>query len=240
MPTHKERVPIAQRGQITHKVLQYGTSALGTPLEVFMPIDTHPPMLIMAAHHGDEPETTVLLSSALRSIYAQQLRCAVVLAANPDGLARGTRGNARGVDLNRNFPTKNWRLGPILHSWYDEEPKGVELSTGNTPSSEPETTALLELVRSLSPKMIISIHSRLGCVDDPNASLLAHWISKETGLPQVRHIGYPTPGSFGTWATEHAVPLITLELPDESIITIRHKIAPVIETLLIQPEEFLV
>ncbi len=35
----------------------------------------------------------------------------VVPALNPDGCARGTRGNAHGVDLNRNFPS-NWaRIG---------------------------------------------------------------------------------------------------------------------------------
>jgi protein MpaA len=234
-----ERIPRAQRGKVVNRFVQYGTSVLGAPLVVYVPNDVSPSILILAAHHGDEPETTVLLSTALRSVPPDQLKCAVVLAANPDGLARGTRGNAGGVDLNRNFPTTNWRPGPVLHCWFDDEPKSVELGTGDAPNSEPETKALLDLVHSISPAAIISIHSRLACVDDPNATPLAHWLSREMDLPLVRDIGYPTPGSFGTWASENAVPLITLELPDESIWTVRRKLGPVLETLLMQPDELI-
>jgi len=235
-----ENVPRVQRGQLLNRPVIYGISLLGMPLEVFMPTtDIERPLLIMAAHHGDEPETTILLSAALRSIPAELLKCAVILAANPDGLARGTRGNARGVDLNRNFPTQNWQSNPILHCWYDDEPKSVELSTGQTPGSEPETQALLKLVHSISPKSVISLHSRLGCVDDPNATPLAQWLARAAKLPLVPNIGYPTPGSFGAWAAENALSLITFELPDESIITLRRKLSSIFETLLVQPDEIL-
>ncbi|MES2205577.1 MAG: murein tripeptide amidase MpaA [Pseudomonadota bacterium] len=233
------KVPKAQRGQVISSPVTYGTSVLGMPLEVFMPTGIEHPVLIMAAHHGDEPETTALLSAALRSIPAALLKCAVILAANPDGLARGTRGNARGVDLNRNFPTQNWQSDPVLHCWYDDEPKSVELSTGKAPGSEPETQALLELIRSISPKAVISLHSRLACVDDPDTTLLGQWLAQETALPLVPNIGYPTPGSFGTWAAENVLPLITFELPDKSIITLRRTLCSVFETLLLQPDEIL-
>lgn len=234
-----EKVPIAHRGRIDHRVVQYGTSVLGAPLELFMPLDAVPSLLIMAAHHGDEVETTTLLSSALRSIAPHQLQCAVILAANPDGLSRGTRGNARGVDLNRNFPTRNWQKGSTLHSWNGEYPKTVELSTGETPASEPETQALLKLVDTLSPRIIVSLHSRLACVDDPNETPLAQWLSQQMNFPLVRDIGYPTPGSFGTWAGENALELITLELPDESVMTQIRKFGSIFQELLTQPDELI-
>ena len=83
----------------------YGLSHLGTPLEVWRP-SGRCRLLIHAGIHGEEGETTVALSRALRLLSEPSPHCAVVLAANPDGLIRGTRGNARGVDLNRNFPTR--------------------------------------------------------------------------------------------------------------------------------------
>ena len=87
---------------------------LGIPLEVWRPAGSCK-LLIHAGIHGEEGETTVALSRALRLISEPSPHCAVVLAANPDGLIRGTRGNARGVDLNRNFPTQDWSPDPVMH-----------------------------------------------------------------------------------------------------------------------------
>ena len=70
-------------------------------------------ILLFAAIHGEEPETTALLSKALRSLAQPSERCAVVLNANPDGVLLGTRGNARGVEINRNFPSESWQSDPV-------------------------------------------------------------------------------------------------------------------------------
>lgn len=225
-------VPLHKRGQITHDRQCYGTSVLGHPLEVFLPLNKPASYLIMAGHHGDEPETTTVLSAVLRTVAPENLNCAVILAANPDGLSRGTRANVRGVDLNRNFPTKDWNPQAVLHAWLNNEPKSVELSPGAKPASEPETQALINLVSILVPKVIISLHARLGCIDDPTETPLGRWLSKETELPLVKDIGYPTPGSLGTWAKEKNISLITFEFPDESIVSIRQKISPVLCLLL--------
>ena len=96
-------VPLAQRGLVRHSAERFGTSRGGRPLEVFGPLAPGTP-LVLAAIHGNESETTVALSAAIRTIAACGLRWAVVLAANPDGALLGTRGNLAGVDLNRNFP----------------------------------------------------------------------------------------------------------------------------------------
>jgi protein MpaA len=170
-------------------------------------------MLIFAAIHGEESETTLALSRALRQLPEPSPHCAVVLAANPDGLLRGTRGNARGVELNRNFPTRDWRPDPVAHRFTLEDPRDVLLSPGSNAGSEPETQALLALLADLTPEVVIALHAPLGCIDDANQSALGRWLAERTGMPFVADVGYPTPGSFGTWGREHELPVITYEFP---------------------------
>ena len=77
-------VPLAERGLVRHRAERFGTTCEGRPLEVFGPLAPGTP-LILAAIHGNENESTVALSAALRMVALPDLRCAVVLAANPDG-----------------------------------------------------------------------------------------------------------------------------------------------------------
>jgi protein MpaA len=188
----------------------YGRSRLGLPLEVWRPRERCT-LLLFAGIHGEEPETTVVLSRALRHFDAPSPHCAVVLAANPDGLIRGTRGNARGVDLNRNFPTADWRPDPVAHRSTMDDPRDVLLTPGAGPGSEPETRALIELIRDLAPETVIALHAPLACIDDPRDSPLGRRLSQRTGLPLVADVGYETPGSFGTWGAEQGIPVITYE-----------------------------
>ncbi|SDK75809.1 protein MpaA [Catalinimonas alkaloidigena] len=225
--------PQSERGTFDLIPETYGRSVAGTALEVFLPPQKPIQYLLLAAHHGDEPETTVLLSTALRSILPAQLASAVVLAVNPDALARGTRGNLNGVDLNRNFPTKDWSPAPVHHRWHqDSDPRAVALSPGSAPLSEPENQALVALVKRLQPKMIVTFHAPLACVDDPADTPLGRLLSDMTGLPHVADVGYATPGSFGTWAQEQGQPLITFELGHESIRDQRTRLEPAVLALL--------
>ena len=119
------------------------------------------------------------LSQALRLLVGAPPACAVVLAANPDGLVRGTRGNARGVDLNRNFPTKDWRPDPVMHRYTLDAPRDVVLSPGASPGSEPETKALMALIEELRPDAVVALHAPLACIDDDNQGPLAQWLAEE-------------------------------------------------------------
>jgi len=170
------------------------------------------PTFIFGGIHGDEP-TAASLAHKLCELLKSHPRLwenrsvAVICQANPDGLARGTRGNSRGVDLNRNFPARNWRPSP-----------SGRYHGGPSPQSEPETRALVRAVEMLKPGRIVSIHSiRRGkhCNNyDGPAEHLARAMSAHNGYPAKASIGYPTPGSFGTWAgKERHIPTITLELP---------------------------
>jgi len=199
-------------GTLQWEPTNYGLSRLGIPLEVWRPTSGCK-VLIHAGIHGEEGGTTVALSRALRLISEPSPHCAVVLAVNPDGLIRGTRGNARGVDLNRNFPTGDWSPNPVLHRSTMDAPRGVALSPGSRPGSEPETRALISLVEELEPEAVVALHAPLACIDDDKLGPLAHWLSRETGLPLVSGVGYSTPGSFGTWGGERGLGVVTYEFP---------------------------
>jgi hypothetical protein len=146
----------------------------------------------------------------------------VVPCWNPDGLQAGTRYNANGVDLNRNFPT-GWNP----HS--DEPP-------GPGPLSEPESQALHSLILEIQPRKIVSLHWALAELDADGLQsrdfLAAIWnsLSDEERVPyRCRLSRHPDdsecPGSLGKWCGYglHSVwgwgpAIVTLELPAEPLV----------------------
>ena len=227
--------PRPQWGTIPWAPTTYGRSVLGLPLEVWRPTGECR-LLVFAAIHGEEPETTYALSRALRQLSEPPEHCAVVLAANPDGLTRGTRGNARGVDLNRNFPSEDWQPRPVTHRSTIEDVSDILLSSGEAAASEPETRALLSLIRELEPRAVIALHAPLACIDDANDSALGRRLAQRTGMPLVRDVGYPTPGSFGSWGSDHGVPVVTYEFPLAATEVLMRDHVPVLVELLGQPD----
>jgi murein peptide amidase A len=223
--------PRQDRGTIPWEPDLYGRSHLGVPLELWRPAGACE-ILLFAGIHGEEGETTTALSKALRHLAEPSPHCAVVLAANPDGLMRGTRGNARGVELNRNFPTGNWRPDPVMHRATLDAERDVALSPGEEPGSEPETQALIALIEELEPEAVVALHAPLGCIDDPNDSALGRWLAERTGLPLVPDVGYPTPGSFGTWGAERGLPVVTYEFEPTGPDAAARRHVPVLVDLL--------
>jgi protein MpaA len=111
------------------------------------------------------------------------------------------------VDLNRNCPTQDWV--PMF-----SQPRYFP---GSKPGSEPENKILLEFVARLSPQLIVSAHSWEPMVNYTGDCLAAaEALGRQTGYRLSPDIGYPTPGSFGTWAAkEHSFPTITLEIQEK-------------------------
>ena len=190
-----------------------GVSVQGRPIRALEVGRGHEVVLVMGAFHGDEWQSSYVAERLGDYLVAtgrvpSDRKVVVVPAVNPDGLAARTRCNSRGVDINRNFPAANWRCAGA-------ESPGRH---GMAPGSEPETQAVMALLRRLQPQVIVSIHTtRRGpqCVNyDGPAEALAEAMSQRCGYPAKKHIGYATPGSFGTYAgIERQIPTITLELP---------------------------
>ena len=227
--------PRPEWGPIPFPPATYGRSVLGLPLEVWRPRGPCR-LLVFAGIHGEEPETTYALSRALRQLPEPPEHAAVILAANPDGLIRGTRGNARGVDLNRNFPARNWAPAPVTHRSTLEDPSDVVLSPGDRPGSEPEVRALLGLIADLQPRAVVALHAPLACIDDAHDTPLGRRLAARTGMPLVQDVGYPTPGSFGSWGTDHGVPVVTYEFPVAATEVLMRDHVPVLVELLQHPE----
>jgi protein MpaA len=232
MTVEQRLVERRDRGVIRHTSSRYGASVDGIPLTVYLPDSGSAEILILASIHGDEDETTVVVSEALRCLPRGDLRAAVILCGNPDGMLRGTRGNVRGVDLNRNFPTSNWSPDPVCYKSRANDARDIALSPGPEPASEPETTALISLIDRLQPRAVVSLHSALACIDDAGGSHLGRQLAERCALPLLTDIGYATPGSMGTWAAERRLNLVTWELENGSLYELKDRNVPILLDLM--------
>jgi protein MpaA len=195
--------PTASAAAGTEDSSVIGRSVHDKPIECRVLGDGMQTVLLIGTIHGDESAGTALLEQMCAHLGHQpellnDRRIVVVPVMNPDGLAARTRRNARGVDLNRNFPSENWRR---------------TRRSGARPLSEPESRAVLEVIERYPPHLAVSIHQPLSCVDyDGPARELAESMARSGGLP-VRKLG-ARPGSLGSYLGKTlGIPIITLELP---------------------------
>jgi protein MpaA len=172
-----------------------------------------PWVLFLGGVHGDEREGVWLMEEVERrwskSFVSQGVGALVLAQTNPDGYAKLERVNGRGVDLNRNLPTRDWT----------SEAKKPRYFPGTEPASEPENRALIQLIEAAQPIAILSAHSFSVVqvnINGPSDTGVREWgerLSKLSGYPVTEDIGYPTPGCLGTYAgAERKIPTITLEI----------------------------
>lgn len=169
-------------------------------------------ILIIGVFHGDEPQGEYFINSYLeKSSVSGKNSLYFIPKLNPSG----TRKNSNGVDLNRNFPTKNWELGEKTSDYFG----------GDKPASEKETQFLVDLIDENNFDAIITIHAPYKTVNyDGPAETLANKISQIIGYPPSSDIGYATPGSFGTYCgKERLIPTITIEIDEEENMELLNK-----------------
>lgn len=192
-------------------VFPAGASHRGHKIEVSRYGTGQLSVLILAGVHGDEVEGTLFIDRFIKELEAdriaipQEVTLHICPRANPDGCEDVRRTNHRNVDLNRNLPTKDW-TGDF---------KNPRFYPGPHAGSEPENAAILAMLQELRPSLILSLHSYEKPMVNYNGDSkdLGEAMSKLNGLPPQGDIGYPTPGSLGTYAGwERNIPTITLEI----------------------------
>lgn len=184
--------------------------------------------LIFSAVHGDEITPLYVgieVARWMKDHESQLANTHVVIApmVNPDGFFRTprTRMNAHGVDVNRNFLTKDWET-KALSSWKTKLHSDPRRFPGAQPRSEPETIFQEDLIKKFQPQKLLSIHAPLNHLDydGPTIQSLSRFpreyvrecIRLRKKLRAVSS-GY-FPGSLGNFAgNELGIPTITLELP---------------------------
>jgi N-acetylmuramoyl-L-alanine amidase/Zinc carboxypeptidase len=158
----------------------YGTSAGGRPLEVQRSGDpgAQVRVLVVGSIHGNERAGHAIVRRLRAVAPPAGVQLWLVEAANPDGVRAGTRQNARGVDLNRNFPFR-WAGGGRPFDTYYPGPRGA---------SEPETRALQSLIAEVRPELTVYYHQHMRLVvlprDADRAPVRAY--ARRVGLPARR------------------------------------------------------
>ncbi len=158
-------------------------------------------VLVVGCIHGNECAGIAIARRLEQLSPPKGVDLWVVESLNPDGYAAGTRVNAHGVDLNRNFP---W-------GWRDQE--GL-FDSGAQPLSEPESRIAYRLILRLRPAVSIWFHQHLSVVDASGGSAaLEQRYARLVGLPVLQLARYP--GSVTTWEN-HVLPgrtAFVVELP---------------------------
>ena len=166
-----------------------GHSVKGRPIYAYEIGSSHRrPVLVVGCTHGNET-AGIAIANMLRQLAPPPgVELWVIPVLNLDGRAADTRGNAHGVDLNRNFPYA-WRsLGGIFYS-------------GPQPLSEPESRAAYRLILRIKPRLSIWFHQHLGVVDDSKGSIaVERKFAQLVGLPLAKLPNYP--GSVSRWENQ--------------------------------------
>ena len=166
-----------------------GHSVRGRPIYAYELGASHRrPVLVVGSIHGNEP-AGIAIANMLRQLpLPAGVDLWVIPVLNLDGRAADTRGNARGIDLNRNFH----------YAW---RPLAGIFDSGPHPLSEPESRAAYRLILRIRPRLSIWFHQHLGVVDDSMGSVaVEREYARLVGLPPGKLPIYP--GSVSRWENQ--------------------------------------
>lgn len=180
-----------------------------------------PKILFIGGIHGDEFSSvgsTFKWLKVLEQNHSGRFHWLFLPLTNPDGMLRddAQRMNAKGVDLNRNFPPFGDKETASLEYWDRVAKKDPRRFPGNVPMSEPETRAIVDVIETFKPDVIVSVHAPFHLLDfDGETDADA---PKKLGPLELQLLG-TYPGSLGNYAwLKLKIPVITLELPNSEVM----------------------
>jgi protein MpaA len=156
------------------------------------------PVVVIGVIHGDEGDGVAVIEELRTGPTPEGVELWLVESMNPDGEAARTRGNAAGVDLNRNFP----------HDWGPIGEPGDPQYAGSGPASEPETQSIVNFLSVLRPDITIWYHQDLFTISPSTGreGRVRARYAELTGLPQERISGGTYTGVAATWARQELGP----------------------------------
>jgi murein peptide amidase A len=157
--------------------------------------------LVVGCIHGNETAGIAIARRLEQLVPHGGASLWIVPVLNPDGVAAGTRGNAHGVDLNRNFPYRWKRLTGVYYS-------------GPHALSEPESRIADHLIRRIRPVVSIWFHQHLDVVDRSGGKVaVERRFARLVGMRLVRLTREP--GSAAGWENHvlHGSTAFVVELP---------------------------
>jgi protein MpaA len=201
--------PSAAAGNVPSHPLQLGRSQDGRPIvavRVGDPDGTR--VLVFGCIHGTEG-AGIAVARALERVRTG-LDLWIVPNLNPDGYARGTRQNGRGVDLNANWSSQ-WRSGG--RPWDTYYP-------GPYPFSERETRIARNLIVRVRPRVTIWFHQHMNLVWAWGPSTAAGRTYARAAGMRFYHRHW-LHGTATNWQNRHlpAAASFTVELPAGSLTT---------------------
>lgn len=150
------------------KAVTAGYSGEGRPIPAFVAGTGKQCVGLVGAVHAGESGAELMIPAVERMLAEEpqllrRTRIACLPVANVDCREREARGapwyirlNARGVDLNRNFPA-DWDREERGYGYVSSEP-GAQTYRGPRPGSEPETQAVLGFLEDCRPDVLYSFH----------------------------------------------------------------------------------
>jgi murein peptide amidase A len=180
-----------------------GRSEDGRPIRLLRAGNPHGPrVLVFGCIHGNEP-AGIAVARALEHVHTGD-DVWIVPDLNPDGVALGTRQDARGVDLNANWSSE-WQQGGSPGNVYYGGPH---------PFSERETRIARDLILRIRPRATIWFHQHMNVVWAFGGSTAAGRVYAHVSGMRLYHHHW-LPGTAANWQNHHlpGTAALTIELP---------------------------
>lgn len=198
---------------VCYSLSTIGYSREGRPINAYYFGSGGKTILFTGAIHGSEASSYATMSSWISELdaNARQIpagkQVVVVPMMSPDGYYKYGRFNAKKVNLNRNWPTNNWKKDGG--------------AGGPSPLSEPETKALANLTQRLAPSFVATYHAQGRIVNSNDIGS-----SRRLGQNYAATVGYrfvadaqtvevfgeAITGTYEDWLKERGTPCILMEL----------------------------